>query len=313
MSAPTIGTLSVDTDLTVDIPIDDMGGSAFVRVDYAVPPGSGSTEPAVDSHLWRTLETIETEATVATPAQVYGTTVWVRASGRTSAGERVSPYATASIAIDDVPRLNAMSVTITNDGTVSVTWTAADTADAVRISWAVHTAGESPGTLADFEDLEASVGVFSVPDPVDVGQAITVEVEAWEAWDSSHQVVAGEQGLAVTITEARTVPAAVPLVIRLLETYEHTLEAVDAGVWIRLSDPSAAVLIVPEDDTVLFATGTRIWVEQADSGPIEIQPEATLPTLQSLDGKLRTAGQFAVVELVKVASNTWTIHLDLAS
>ena len=311
MSAPVVGTLSVDADLMVQIPIDDMGSAAFVRVDYAVPPDG--YEPDEASHLWRTIETIESEATVETPAQTYGVTVWVRASGRTSSGEPQSAYVTDSIAIDDVPRLASVSFALEGGTAPAITWTAADTCDGVRVLWAVHDVNAAAGSLGESADIEASEGTYRIDETLDLGEAITVRVEAWESWDSAHETVDGDKGLSVTETLVRTVATPSALPVRHLVTYEYTLQAIDAGAYLRIEHESGATLIVPADATLTFAVGTTVWVEQTGAGQVTVEPEDSEPTLNALDSQLGTSGQYAVCRLVKTAPDTWTWHGDIAS
>jgi hypothetical protein len=185
---PTLGTMALGADLTVEVPVEDLGGSYAVRVDYCVAP----TVPDAASRLWREVDTLESVGSAYTPAQVKGTTVWVRAAGVTSGGVRVSAYTTpVDIAITDGPRFDAFAFTLA--GRVpTVTWEASALTLGVRVYWDVHAEGADPGTLSGYEDVEAVYGTFTPSVTLADGEAITFRLEAWSAWSSG--AVDGSEG-----------------------------------------------------------------------------------------------------------------------
>lgn len=199
MPAPLLGSLSVDAQLRVEVPVVELGGNEAVRVDIALAP----TEPAESSLLWRPVGTVTGPETVLTAAQARGTTVWVRASGRTAAGHRTSLFTPAeSLEIPEVARLAVVQLAIER-GVAIVTWTPAALAAGVRIGWVLHDPADDPGEPSDREDLEASVGTFEIPDGPRFGEAVTITVEAWDGWDSDLQAVDGELGETAVLTATR--------------------------------------------------------------------------------------------------------------
>src|SRR5690606_3493730 len=76
------------------------------------------------------------------------------------------------------------------DGAATVVWQPNQVAAGVRIYWDVHPRGVPP-TYAT-ADVEASTGVWTVPETMPVGSAITVEVEPWTGWTGT--AVSGTAG-----------------------------------------------------------------------------------------------------------------------
>jgi hypothetical protein len=185
---PTLGTIDLGADLTVEVPVEDLGSNYAVRVDYAV----AATVPDATSRLWREVDTLESVGSAYTPVQVKGTTVWVRAAGVTSAGVRSSGYTTpVDIAVADGPRFDTFGFTLA--GRVpTATWEPSALTLGVRAYWDVHAAGTDPGTLSSYEDVEAVYGTFTPSVTLADGEAITFRLEAWSAWSSD--AVDGTEG-----------------------------------------------------------------------------------------------------------------------
>lgn len=91
----------------------------------------------------------------------------------------------------------------------------------------------------------------------------------------------------------------------------YTLVIGDAGKLIRMNKGSANTLTVPLNASVAFATGTVILVEQVGSGQTSIAATGGV-TINSTGALLNLYGQYSVVCLIKVATNTWTLFGDLA-
>src|SRR5690606_18708304 len=119
MATPILGSLSVDADLRIEVPVVDLGGNQTARVEIAV----SALEPPEASPLWRIVGAVSAPDSVITPPQIRGTTVWVRVSGWTAGGQRTSLYSPAqSIAILEQPEFAAAQVAIAQ-GIATVTWT----------------------------------------------------------------------------------------------------------------------------------------------------------------------------------------------
>lgn len=222
MSIPTLGTISLDSDRTLLVPVDDLGGNAGARVDYALY--DFVTPPGDDSLLWLSLDQIDSPQTVVTPVIVFYGVVWVRVSGRTSDGEQSTAFGAAeSIDIGDVP------------------------------------------VLTEVEDTPTNAGIIRIDTP--------------------------------TITGGN-----------------YTIGLIDTETWLRISDASLVTVTIPMDtEANNIVVGSRIWVEQAGAGAVTIIPETSLPVVNSLGDVYTTEGQWAVITLVKVAANEWTIYGRLIS
>jgi hypothetical protein len=305
MSAPTLGTIFVDTDLSVAVPVDAMGENPGVRVDYAV-----GGEPPEVSLAWQEAGTVTTPATVNTPVQLRGSTVWIRGVGVLSDGEQSSGFtATQSVVIDEQPGFDSLSVTLTDRRPV-VAWTGNADAVGILIQWVVHDSDVAAPTFTDSADIEEGYAGYDIDVTLQLGQSITVEVSAWSAFSSG--AVAGDQGEVVTVIRTAQPFDASPVDVRLVESYEYTLTTADANAYVRCSDPTGFLLYLPLHVDVALPVGTRVYVEQADTGPVTIMALSGV-TANALDDMLTTAGQFAVVTMTKVAINEWTIAGDLVS
>lgn len=228
---PTLGSIVVGDDLTVEVPVDDLGGNAAVRVDYAV----GATVPGETSRLWRAIDTVETIGSVVTNPQIRGTTVWIRASGRTLTGIQTSAF-TDAVYVEIPDWADFLSLTaVLEDNVPVIAWTPGTLTEGVRILWDVHPVGEGPGSFASSEDYDADALGAELSIILAAGEAITLEIQAWDGWDSGLQQVDGELGQTVT---------------RLLERRLVTLEA---------------------DELILTAANNTRWRVTADgSGGLDI-------------------------------------------
>ena len=79
----------------------------------------------------------------------------------------------------------------------------------------------------------------------------------------------------------------------------------NAGQYKRISSTFLYTVIVPNDTRTNFPVATEIELEQAGTGQIAVTPETGV-TLNYFEG-LKSAGQFWVITLKKVAANEWTL------
>lgn len=97
------------------------------------------------------------------------------------------------------------------------------------------------------------------------------------------------------------------------QTANYTLVIGDgtSPTLVTMTDSSALTLTVPANAEVAFAVGTQILVRQGGNGVVTIAPDTGV-TIQSRDALVDTAGLYAVVALIKLATNTWSLSGDLA-
>ena len=90
----------------------------------------------------------------------------------------------------------------------------------------------------------------------------------------------------------------------------YTLALTDAGYLVTLSNAGAIALSIPVDAIVAFPVGTQILLMQLGAGQVTVA--AVTPGTTSVNGKngLKTAGQYAVIALLKVAANSWVVTGD---
>lgn len=88
----------------------------------------------------------------------------------------------------------------------------------------------------------------------------------------------------------------------------YTLALADANGFITFNNAGAIALTVPTNATVAFPTGTRIDIQQINSGAVTISGAGI--TFRSKGGLLTTNGVNAVVSLCNVGTNTWSVWGD---
>lgn len=85
----------------------------------------------------------------------------------------------------------------------------------------------------------------------------------------------------------------------------------DKNKYIRFTNGSAVAFTIPPNSSVAYPVDTVITVEQAGAGTVTLTPGSGV-TLHSRGALLATAGQYAVAQVKKVATDTWTVIGDVA-
>lgn len=90
-------------------------------------------------------------------------------------------------------------------------------------------------------------------------------------------------------------------------TTARTLALTDAGAYIRCTNASATTVTVPTNATVAFDIGATVSIRQAAAGAVTVSAAVGVTINAPFLGTLVTAGQGALVQLVKVATDTWDL------
>lgn len=85
----------------------------------------------------------------------------------------------------------------------------------------------------------------------------------------------------------------------------------DANTYIQFTNGAAVAFTIPPNSGVAFPIGTVLIVEQNGAGAVTFTAGVGV-TLHSRGALVATAGQYAVAQVKKVATNTWTIIGDVA-
>jgi hypothetical protein len=117
-------------------------------------------------------------------------------------------------------------------------------------------------------------------------------------------------GLASAYTDAMA-RAAVNIAPTTQSGTSYTAVLGDAGGYIQFTNGAAIAFTIPPNASVAFAIGTVITIEQNGAGTVTLTPGAGV-TLNSRGALLASAGQYAVAQVKKVATNTWTVIGDVA-
>ena len=95
------------------------------------------------------------------------------------------------------------------------------------------------------------------------------------------------------------------------KTAAYTLALSDKDTHVNMNLGVAGSLTVPASAVVDFPIGTRIAVAQTGAGQVTVAGASGV-TLHSSGGKLKTAAQYAVARLTKIAVDTWLLDGDTA-
>lgn len=84
----------------------------------------------------------------------------------------------------------------------------------------------------------------------------------------------------------------------------YTLVLSDANKLIRCNNASAITVTIPTNASVAFPIGTVITISQAGVGTVTVGGAGV--TINAFQGT-KTQGQFAAVQIIKTATDTWTL------
>jgi hypothetical protein len=90
----------------------------------------------------------------------------------------------------------------------------------------------------------------------------------------------------------------------------YTLVLADAGKYIRCTNADDITVTVPFNADVAFDIGTVITLISSGAGIVTLEGDEDNPdevVLNALDDGLSTAGQYAAIQLIKVATDTWDV------
>jgi hypothetical protein len=84
----------------------------------------------------------------------------------------------------------------------------------------------------------------------------------------------------------------------------------DAGKLVTASNAAAISLTIPTDATVDFPIGTQLLVMQLGAGQVTVSAVTPGTTTIISRSGTKTAGQYALISLIKVAANQWVVGGD---
>lgn len=147
-----------------------------------------------------------------------------------------------------------------------------------------------------------TAGSGAVPFAFQAGTLMTTPQAHSVEWDSTQMYV--------TNSSAERLPVATSKVQLNAQTgTTYTLALADAGYSVTLNNASAIALTVPTNATVAFPIGTQILVMQLGAGQVTVSGASV--TFNAKNG-LKTSGQYAVICLIKIATDTWILSGDAA-
>lgn len=90
----------------------------------------------------------------------------------------------------------------------------------------------------------------------------------------------------------------------------YTLASNDAGCLLIFTNTGSITLSVPTNAVTSFPVGTQMMISQIGTGQVTVA--AVTPGTTSINGNngTRTAGQYAIISLIKIATDSWIIGGD---
>lgn len=113
-----------------------------------------------------------------------------------------------------------------------------------------------------------------------------------------------------TVTAALAAKAPARLTVEAVAG-AYTFDTADENKHKRFTNAADVVATVPLDATKPFPIGGRIRITAAGTGAVTLAPESGAVVLNSRNGALKSAGQFAVLEIEKVGPNEWDVLGDV--
>lgn len=116
-------------------------------------------------------------------------------------------------------------------------------------------------------------------------------------------VVAGASVRVAASVIAGTAP---PIPVTQSAATSYTFVLGDNGTYKQFTSGSPITATIPTNTSVTFPIGSTIAMEQSGSGAITVAAAGGV-TLHSAGGLITSNGQYAVITIVKVSINTWTL------
>ena len=191
LAGPTLGTVTVNAEGVVSIPVTALGAGAEARVDYAL----SILEPAAGDKEWTFLDRVSSvPTTLTTPGVPQGQSVWVRARSEAT-GRRPSVYTTAvNVTATGTPRMIEALVELDEDGIPKVFWVSNGATNGVRIHYERHLTDVTPTypDSVDFDAADEDATLSEIIDPVLEGFVFSIQIEPFTGWDGT--MVTGTAG-----------------------------------------------------------------------------------------------------------------------
>lgn len=104
---------------------------------------------------------------------------------------------------------------------------------------------------------------------------------------------------------------AVPTVpINLQTGTTYTIKLSDAGYFINFSNSNPTILSVPTNASIPFPIGTQMMVSQIGLGQVTVSAVSTGTTSINGNNGTKTSGQYAIISLIKIATDSWLVGGD---
>lgn len=170
----------------------------------------------------------------------------------------------------------------------------------IRVSYRSQTATTQSNAFGGRQTFRAN-STTDAPFAFAAGVLMTTPVAHYAEWDGTQMYV--------TNSAAERLPIATSKVqINAQTGTTYTLALADAGYLVTLSNAAAIAVTVPLNSSVAFPIGTQVLLTQLGAGQVTVAGASGV-TVQNKNG-LKTSGTYAVISLIKIASDTWLLGGD---
>ena len=286
--------------ITITNPAGEAGDPTFgLANDLAALEGLGSTGIAVrtaaDTWAQRQIDVAVGELTISNPAGVAGNPT-LGLADVTDSGVGATPM--RLFTRDSKGRISGTQAASTTDLTEgsNLYFTAARVLSTVLTG--LSTATNAVITAAD--TVLTALGKLQAQITANAATIAGLVIDSIADSDTTH----APSRNAVFDALALKLPSTVS--INIQNTTAYTLVATDAHTSVRMNSGSANVCTIPPNSSVPFPLGTRVWVEQANTGATTVSPGAGV-TFRGAGAVYSPSAQFGVVGWLKTNTDTWTV------
>lgn len=164
--------------------------------------------------------------------------------------------------------------------------------------------GSGAGDLTEILSSEGGAGsiVIEENDSVVVSAATTINFRG------SVSVVENTGGIA---TVEYSGGGGGVVTVSTVSTVSHTPEVAEAGYYFRCTNAGGCTITIPQNTSEPFQIGSMLTYEQGNTGGLTFDGDVGVTINVAAAFMASTVDQYAVVQLIKVGTDTWTIYGNL--
>jgi hypothetical protein len=171
---------------------------------------------------------------------------------------------------------------------------------------ALYVGQSGPSDIASFYDIDAQVEILHVGGNNSIYPNVGIKTSSPNKTLTVNGDISANGKYFGTYDSAGALTTVTP------KTVSYTLALSDVNTILTMTAATGTNLQIPTNANVAFPIGTQILVQQGGTGQITVvavTPGTT--TVQAPSSKTKTAVQYSVITLIKLAADTWGLAGDL--